>query len=80
MFGGDVSFAGVVKYNRQNGRCTYNESFSKIKTVLDHADFVVINFESPVEKSKENLNSNNMLDSSKSVHLISKEESIDALM
>ena len=48
MIGGDVSFSGVVQYHVSNNKCTYEESFSRLKPVFKRADFRIINFESPI--------------------------------
>ena len=76
IFGGDVSFSGIVKRNVELGKCTYNTSFEKIRPYLKEADNVVVNLENPVvEKEKADLPKL----SGKAVGLISVEESLGSL-
>lgn len=78
MFGGDVAMSGIVQYNMLKGRCTYNDSLSKVKKYLSMADFVVVNLESPLSV-KNDLKTEEPLDKNKLVYLISENTSAQAL-
>lgn len=78
MFGGDISFSGIVRYNMKNGRCTYNESFSKIRKYLKMADYAVANLESPLSEI-EDIYTEKPLDRNKVTYLIADKNSAEAL-
>ena len=46
IFGGDVTFLGIIEYHVRKGDCTYNRSFEKIKPIFERADEVLVNSES----------------------------------
>ena len=54
VFGGDISFNGIIEYMVDKDHCTYEESLEKLKPVFKDIDFVVANLESVVYKEAEN--------------------------
>lgn len=77
IFGGDVSFSGIMKRKIESGKCTYNTSFEKISKYFKEADEVVVNLENPVaEREKMNKLPKHEL---KNIHLLSDEESLAAM-
>ena len=77
IFGGDVSFTGISRYTKENGRCSYNESFEVIRKYFSVADEVIVNMENPVTNQKD-------LDSlptykDKNIHLVAEEETLQSL-
>lgn len=79
MFGGDISFSGIIRLKVDSGKCTYNGSFDKILKYLKEADEVVVNLENIViENGKiEEVKSSRAAD--KVVTLMSEEKSLLAL-
>ena len=77
IFGGDISFSGIMKRKIDSGKCTYNTSFETIRKYLREADEVIVNLENPVaEKEKIDKLPKHKL---KKIHLISDEESLSAM-
>ena len=77
IFGGDVSFSGIVRRNVKLGKCTYNTSFEKIRPYLKEAKHVVVNLENPVA---EEVDSNVFPQhQEKSVGLFAEEGSLQAM-
>ena len=54
VFGGDISFNGIIEYMVDKDHCTYEESLEKLKPVFKGIDFVVANLESVVYKEADN--------------------------
>ena len=76
IFGGDVSFSGIVKHQIETGKCTYNTSFEVIRKYFKEADEVVVSLESTVTE-KEKLEKWGSAD--KLVTLVSEEDSLKGL-
>ena len=76
IFGGDVSFSGIMKHQIETGKCTYNTSFEVIRKYFKEADEVVVNLESNVAE-KENVDKWEKAD--KLVTLLSEEDSLKGL-
>ena len=76
IFGGDVSFSGIMKHQIETGKCTYNTSFEVIRKYFKEVDEVVVNLENPVVE-KEKLKKWGKAD--KLVALVSEEDSLKGL-
>ena len=70
---GDISFHGVTQYHVEKGNCTYNESFDKIKPVIEDADYVIGNLESGLGGHSK------VLDEKKVVNMYAVEDAYEAL-
>ena len=54
IFGGDVTFRGIIEYHVRKGDCHYNRSFENIKPIFERdADEVVVNSESAFGTAEE---------------------------
>ncbi|XP_057291496.1 capsule biosynthesis protein CapA-like isoform X2 [Hydractinia symbiolongicarpus] len=69
IFGGDVTFSGVIKYHGRRSNCTFNNSFSQLKPYFTEADHVIVNLESPFHQY--NGKKLKVLDPKKAVKLLS---------
>jgi len=76
IFGGDVSFAGIIYYLKRIENCSYKESFEKIESIFKQADDVVINLESPLGDVQNPPRRN---DEAKDLHLLAETESVQSL-
>lgn len=48
IFGGDITFNGILEYMVNREHCTYEEALDKLKPHLMGADYTVANLESVV--------------------------------
>jgi len=75
IFGGDISFAGVIYHSVKSGNCTYNESFEQITDLFD-SDIAIANLESPFGNVE---HPPSAIDNGKPVHLLADPRAVDAL-
>ena len=79
IFGGDISFSGIMRHQVDSGKCTYNESFDKILPYFKEADKVVVNFENIVVPNGMVKKVKSTGEEPKQVTLMSEEKSLLAL-
>ena len=79
MFGGDISFSGIIRLKVDSGKCTYNGSFDKILKYFKEADEVVVNLENIVVGNGEIEEVKSSGAANKVVTLMSEEKSLLAL-
>nr|XP_012566348.2 uncharacterized protein LOC105850417 [Hydra vulgaris] len=59
IVGGSIGLDGIIRYKVEEEICTFNESFNEIKKFFDPADHVIINLESSIGSSENNMDDNN---------------------